>query len=154
MIELIQITQIDFEKYKSIFIEEETIELIENYKYPPDVSKDKAIKEFDKCFPDGETQKNEFLLSIKSDQLDTDKILGYLWYSISEDYIFILDFYIQSEFRGQGYGTQTLEELQKIAVGKNTHQIRLRVAHTNNRALKLYKELGFSITGTNMVKWF
>jgi ribosomal protein S18 acetylase RimI-like enzyme len=154
MIKLTEISQIDFEKYKAIFIEEETSELIENYKYPIEVSKDKAIKEFDKCFPDGKTQENECLLSIKPAQLDTDKILGYLWYSISDDYIFILDFYIKSEFRGQSYGTQTLEELQKIAIDKNIQQVRLRVAHTNNRALKLYQELGFSITGTNMVKWF
>lgn len=99
-------------------------------------------------------KKNEFLLSIKSNQLNSDKTLGYLWYIISEDYVFILDFYILQEYRGQGYGTQTLKELQNLSINKNINQIRLRVAHNNPRALKLYQELGFSITGTNMVKWF
>jgi ribosomal protein S18 acetylase RimI-like enzyme len=154
MIKLIEISQLDFEKYRSIFIEDETIELIENYKYPIDVSKDKAIKEFDQCFPNGKTKDNEFLLSIKSDQLDTDNTLGYLWYSISEDYVFILDFYIYNEFRGTGYGTQTISKLQETCLNKNINQIRLRVAHNNPRALKLYQALGFNITGTNMMKRF
>ena len=154
MIKLTQISQADFENYKRIFIDEETIELNENYKYPIEQSRAKAVKEFEKYFPQGKTQKNEFLLSIKPDQLDTDKTLGYLWYSISSDYIFILDFYIESEFRGQGYGTQAMSKLQETCLEKNINQLRLRVAHNNPRALNLYQELGFSITGTNMMKSF
>ncbi|MFK8012577.1 MAG: GNAT family N-acetyltransferase [Marinicellaceae bacterium] len=154
MIKLTQITQTDLGKYKSIFIEEEIIELTENYKYPLDESKDKAIKEFDKCFPDEKTQKNEFLLSIKSDQFGSDKTLGYLWFSISDDYVFVLDFYIQTEFRSRGFDAQTMKKLQEICLEKSINQLRLRVANNNPRALKLYQELGFSITGTNLMKKF
>lgn len=60
MIELTKISQSNFEKYKSIFIEEETTELIENYKYPANLAKDKAIKEFDKCFPNEKKKRVSF----------------------------------------------------------------------------------------------
>jgi ribosomal protein S18 acetylase RimI-like enzyme len=32
------------------------------------------------------------------------------------------------------------------------NEIKLRVAHGNKRALALYKKIGFSITGYNMIK--
>ncbi len=154
MIELTAITSIEFEKYKNIFIKEEAIEATDVFKYPSEDINNKAINEFDKYFPNEEIQKNEYLKCIKFYQKNNDKTLGYLWYSISDDHLFILDFYIHKEFRGQGYGTQTLEKLQDIALSNNIHQMRLRVAHNNTRAFKLYQELGFSVTGLNMIQWF
>ncbi|MEZ9793095.1 GNAT family N-acetyltransferase, partial [Vibrio splendidus] len=41
-------------------------------------------------------------------------------------------------------------ETQLLAIGIN--QIKLRVAYHNERALKLYKEVGFEVTGFNMSK--
>ncbi len=139
---------------KIIFIEEETIEVSENYKYTLEQAKINAIRDFDKYFPNGKTNKNEFLVCINSNQTDDNKTLGYLWYSISNDYIFILDFFVHTEFRGNGYGSQTIKELQSISLDKNIHQIRLRVARSNKRAFKLYQELGFEATGINMNIWF
>ena len=153
MIKLSNITPIEFDKYKKIFIQEEAIELIQMYKHTSDQADIKAKDEFSRYFPKGNIKKNEYLQSINSSQLSNKKTLGYLWYSISDDYVFILDFYIHNEFRSKGYGSQTLEKLQKVALKNNKHQIRLRVAHHNTRALKLYQELGFTATGTNMVKW-
>lgn len=154
MIKLTKISKIEFEKYKNIFIEEETIEVSENYKYTLEQAKENALRDFDKYFPNGKTKKNEFLVCMSPNQAGDNKILGYLWYSISDDYIFILDFFIHSEFRGKGYGTQTIEKLQSLSLDKNIHQIRLRVARSNKRAFKLYDELGFITTGTNMMKRF
>ena len=101
-----------------------------------------------------EAKENEFLLCICSNQPNDNKTLGYLWYSLSNDYIFILDFFVYNKFKGKGYGTQTIQKLQSISLKKNIHQIRLRVARSNKRAFKLYQELGFITTGINMIKWF
>ncbi len=154
MIKFTKLSKIEFEKYREIFIEEEAFEVSENYKYSLEDAKHKTVKDFDKYFPNGTTKEGEFLVGICSNINGNNKTLGYLWYSISNDHIFILDFYIYDEFRSMGYGTQTIKELQCISLDINIHQIRLRVAHSNQRAFKLYQELGFSITGTNMNKWF
>ncbi len=154
MIKLTEITKIEFEKYKEIFIKKETIEVSENYKYTQEQAKENAVRDFDKYFPNGKTKKNEFLVCISSNQAGDNKTLGYLWYCISNDYIFIFDFFVHPEFKGNGYGSQTIEGLQNLSLEKNIHQIRLRVARSYKRAFKLYQELGFITTGTNMMKRF
>ena len=59
MIELTNISQSDFENYKTIFIDEETIELIEIFKHPSETVQDKAASEFNRYFPNGKTKENE-----------------------------------------------------------------------------------------------
>ena len=154
MIKFTKLSKIEFEKYKEIFIEEEALEVSENYKYTLEQAKENAVKDFEKYFPNDTTKENEFLVGISSNINGNNKILGYLWYSISNDYIFILDFFVHTEYRSKGYGTQTIEQLQNISLDKDIHQIRLRVARSNKRAFKLYNELGFITTGTNMMKLF
>ncbi|MNP71107.1 putative acetyltransferase [compost metagenome] len=54
--------------------------------------------------------------------------------------------------RGLGYGKAAMAALEASLQALGIHQIKLRVAHDNPRALALYQELGFSITGYNMVR--
>ena len=81
-------------------------------------------------------------------------MIGYLWHSIkvSDASTFIYDFYIQAEYRGSGYGKQAISELENLLAAINIEQIKLRVAFNNQRALALYEEVGFAISGYNMSK--
>ncbi|EXJ41114.1 acetyltransferase family protein [Vibrio parahaemolyticus VPTS-2010_2] len=80
--------------------------------------------------------------------------VGYLWHSINatEQSTFIYDFFVSGEYRGLGYGTQAISALEKQLEEVGVNQIKLRVAYQNERALKLYQEVGFVITGFNMSK--
>jgi RimJ/RimL family protein N-acetyltransferase len=55
---------------------------------------------------------------------------------------------ILKEFTGQGIGTRLFEELQKWAVKQKIHRIELTVMKHNERAIALYKKMGFEIEGT------
>ncbi|MCJ8314834.1 MAG: GNAT family N-acetyltransferase [Saccharospirillaceae bacterium] len=81
-------------------------------------------------------------------------VIGYLWHSIkqSEKPTFIYDFFIFPKHRNNGYGTLALEALETQMKSAGIKQIKLRVAYYNQRALKLYQEVGFTITGFNMLK--
>ncbi len=61
---------------------------------------------------------------------------------MSDQSTFIYDFFVSSEYRGFGFGTQSISaleaQLQKIGISQM-----LRVAYHNERALKLYKDVGF-----------
>ena len=60
----------------------------------------------------------------------------------SGSFIHLIEICVLPEFRGQGIGTTVITKLLKEGeiLGKS---VRLQVAH-NNRAIKLYEQLGFS----------
>ncbi|MCB0037728.1 MAG: GNAT family N-acetyltransferase, partial [Anaerolineales bacterium] len=91
-----------------------------------------------------------FLCIIESTQ-DT---IGYLWYMLADNgtAAFILDFVVFDQWRGLGHGTAAVRLLEQQLARSGVEQIKLRVAFHNERALGLYKKLGFTITGYNMVR--
>ena len=82
--------------------------------------------------------------------------IGYLWYKLLDDgeSVFILDFMVFEDYRGQGYGKATLIALEEKLSQSGVTQIKLRVAADNYRAKGLYERLGFNVTGYNMIKIF
>ncbi|MBF4264686.1 GNAT family N-acetyltransferase, partial [Vibrio anguillarum] len=64
---------------------------------------------------------------------------------------FIYDFQVFPEYQGKGYGSRIFQELNEFWTGSGIEQVELLVAYDNERAFKLYKEIGFKATGINMV---
>ncbi|MEM7066101.1 MAG: GNAT family N-acetyltransferase [Cyanobacteria bacterium P01_B01_bin.77] len=58
---------------------------------------------------------------------------------------FIDELYICPEFRGQGLGQQTLNQIQQEAKSQNICALHLEVAHENIRAQKLYIKSNFQL---------
>ena len=154
MIVLNKMNGVQFVEYCNYFIKDYAIEKEENYK----ITKNKAIKiasqELIDDLPEGINTKNNVLLCIDLENGTDRKLIGYLWYKINvkESSIFIYDFLIFPEYRSIGYGKKSIAILENNLRKEKIYQIKLRVAYTNKRALDLYLELGFDITGINMVK--
>jgi ribosomal protein S18 acetylase RimI-like enzyme len=60
--------------------------------------------------------------------------------------------FVSDEFRGKGIGTQLLETLFRYLQGQGMTYIELSCDFANDRALKLYKELGFKEQKVLMVR--
>ena len=82
------------------------------------------------------------------------EMVGYLWHSINvgEKSTFIYDFFIFSSSRNNGYGKLAIITLESQLQSVGIEQIKLRVAYHNQRALELYQEVAFAISGYNMSK--
>ncbi len=152
MINLRKMNDDEFPAYCEYFIEDYSREIISNYGH----SKEKALKlaeqELTNSFPEGVESLDHELLCIEiSNTLQT---AGYLWHSINRSSLstYIYDFYIHRGFRGNGYGKLAIKILEDQLCSAGIKQIKLRVAYENSRALELYKESGFIITGYNMSK--
>ena len=154
MITFRKVTEEEFGIYEDFFIADYSKEISENYGYSLKDSIAQAKRELDEGFPGGVALSGNYLVSIELTEINKVESIGYLWYSLKKksDYAFICDFYIRESYRGKGYGRAAFEVLEGLLVESGTHQVRLRVAFTNARALKLYKEIGFEATGINMVK--
>ena len=136
------------------FISDYGQEIAKNYGHSIEVATDLAHQELLRCFPNGIDTEDHDLLCIEVDSTNSVKIIGYLWHSIksSDSSTFIYDFYIEDKYRGNGYGKEAIIQLESILVSAEVNQIKLRVAYHNQRALALYKEVGFIISGYNMSK--
>ena len=150
MIQLRPMTSDEYPAYCDYFIDDYSREISENYGHSMERAIELANKDLLHSFPNGlETNEHE-LLCIESDT----KVIGYLWHSIkaSDKSTFIYDFFIFSNNRNKGYGKQAITALESQLQSAGIEQIKLRVAYRNQRALKLYQEVGFAISGYNMSK--
>ena len=56
---------------------------------------------------------------------------------------------VQEEWRNQGIGTKMIEYARQISKKEGYSYIVLRVDHNNTKAEKLYKKLGFVVSGNS-----
>ena len=150
MIQLRPMTSDEYPAYCDYFIDDYSHEISQNYGHSMDRAVELAQQDLICCFPNGlETNEHE-LLCIESES----NLVGYLWHSIkvSDKSTFIYDFFIFSDHRNIGYGKLAIKALESQLQLIGIEQIKLRVAYHNQRALKLYQEVGFSISGYNMSK--
>lgn len=69
------------------------------------------------------------------------------------DYPLIVSFYVPPDMRGKGIGTMLLKHLQSLAHTKHYKGLTLDVITSATPAIKLYKKVGFVITGTKDNKY-
>jgi ribosomal protein S18 acetylase RimI-like enzyme len=143
-------TSSEYPAYSDYFIDDYSREIANNYGHSMERAVELANQDLLRCFPNGLETNDHELLCIESDS----ELVGYLWHSTNTDEksTFIYDFFIFSSSRNNGYGKLAIIALESRLKLIGIEQIKLRVAYQNQRALKLYQEVGFAISGYNMSK--
>ncbi|MCG9599256.1 GNAT family N-acetyltransferase [Vibrio sp. Isolate25] len=141
----------EFRSYRSYSNKFRGLELAQaNY-----VSSEDGIRlaniELDECLPQGLDTPNNVLLSLEAKTQKGKSQIGYFWYGSNSDNVFIYDFQVFPEFQGKGYGQKVFQILKEQWFSTGVVQVELLVAYENDRAFKLYQELGFQATGINML---
>ena len=92
--------------------------------------------------------------------LDGDAAVGYivLCFGYSLEWLgrdaFVDEFYLRKEYRGRGWGRQTMAFLEDAARAAGTRALHLEVVEGNTSALQLYRKLGFAEhRSTFLSKW-
>ncbi|NQZ48761.1 MAG: GNAT family N-acetyltransferase [Moritella sp.] len=156
MIQLRPMALAEYPAYCDYFIDDYSREIADNYGHSMDKAIELAEQDLIRSFPNGlETNEHDLLcIEFTSESEVKSEVVGYLWHSIkvSEKSTFIYDFFIFSNQRNNGYGKLAIKALESQLQAIGIEQIKLRVAYQNQRALKLYQEVGFVISGYNMSK--
>lgn len=154
MIKLRKMKAEEFPVYCDYFVKDYSYEIVLNYDYSHAEATNLAQQALIENFPDGIGCNENELLCIEQVFENSFKVVGYLWHAIKESdtSTFIYDFYIADEFRSKGYGKKAISQFELLLASLNINQIKLRVAYHNQRALSLYQEVGFAISGYNMSK--
>ena len=146
--------QHEFAAYREYFVGDYSQEIASNYNRSLATSLTQAASELAESFPQGVPSADNKLKCIERAQEQAPTLIGYLWYTVHGDphTAFIHDFFVFEQHRGKGYGKACMATLETTLRSAGVNQIALRVAYKNQRAFKLYEELGFSATGINMTK--
>ena len=154
MLMLRPMSEEEFPDYCDYFIADYSDELVENYGHSKALAVELAKSDLQRYFPDGPASQEHSLLCLDAEIAGQICRVGYLWHAIhgADHSTFIYDLYVDAAYRSQGFGKQAMVALEQQLQPLGIHQIKLRVAYHNQRACKLYQELGFAITGFNMSK--
>jgi GNAT superfamily N-acetyltransferase len=113
---------------------------------------DQARRQFAELLPDGRETPDHVLWTIED---DGGQDVGILWiapHPTLPDAIWIYDFAVVPEARGQGIGRAALDALDAWARERGIAQIGLHVFGSNDVARRLYLRAGFVETDVTMVK--
>ncbi|MNW26025.1 putative N-acetyltransferase YycN [compost metagenome] len=96
-----------------------------------------------------------YVITLREQQADEQSI-GIIWFNITDTPMgteaFILEFWIEDAYQGQGYAKQTLLALDEEARRRGIRKIGLHVFGHNTRAFELYKKMGYVVTDIQMSK--
>ncbi len=113
----------------------------------------RARDDFKRCFPNGLDSKDCFFYSAKN---DTGEVLGYVVLLVrgsdNDRRAFIGDVIIEEQYRGQGYGKQIMELVEREVLNMGLKKIGLHVFGFNNAAIQLYIKMGYVTTDLSMEK--
>ena len=101
-------------------------------------------KEFDALLSDGLKSKNQYLYTIENENNEN---IGIIWFSSDSNHgdneLFLCDIEINKEFRGKGYGRESMDLLESKVKEFNMHTISLHVFLHNKIAYSLYNKIGY-----------
>lgn len=143
----------EYAAYLDYFLPDYAQEITSNYGRSDDEARLQAQAEIAHSLPDGPQTEGQKLCTIVESEPQTTRI-GYVWYrpDAKTKSVFIYDFCILPDHRGEGLGKTALRALEIELAHQGFGEIRLRVAADNPRAQHVYQTGGFRVTGMNMAK--
>jgi ribosomal protein S18 acetylase RimI-like enzyme len=79
---------------------------------------------------------------------DSSSKYGYLVYWIEKQVAYLDSIYLEEAYRGQGLGTQILQEYERSLKERNIETSKLYVFAHNQRAFGLYQKMGYELETT------
>lgn len=145
-----EMSNIEFNQYLDKSIKTYAEEKVKSGNWKKDDSLSLSESEYNRLLPDGVDTINNYLFSIID---ENNNVIGMIWIN-EKDYnsCFIYDIYINDKFQGKGYGLMAMKEAENFAKSLGVETIGLHVFGHNNRAIKLYKKLGYKATNISMSK--
>lgn len=149
MVKLEPIQQEDFECFLEREIRAYAEDHVRNGNWPAEGAYERSRQEFEHYLPEGIHSPDQYLYSIVAEH---EARIGVLWVQVKDCKGFILDFVIDEQFRGKGYGKQSLAAMDEKLKSMEVESVGLHVFGDNLSAQELYKKAGYEITGIHMNK--
>jgi ribosomal protein S18 acetylase RimI-like enzyme len=152
MSKLVPMTQSELEVFLERTIPEYAEDKVRAGHWAESEALERSRKEFADELPQGLQTRNNYLYTL----YDGDNAVGLIWMRANVDRPtndgFILELYVEENYRGKGYGKQIMLLIEEKARGLGLKAIGLHVFGSNKIAQNLYKAVGYEVTSVNMSK--
>ncbi|RZV00206.1 UNVERIFIED_ORG: GNAT family acetyltransferase [Serratia quinivorans] len=154
MIELIDMNQQDFERYRVHGIEEYACDLARSLLLSQEQARVEATASYNDALPNGLATPNHRLVCAHVS--GSAENIAIVWYSIKQrtfgKQLFVYDFEVDTAWRGKGYGEKILSAVLDAGRAAGAEYAELAVFADNPSAARLYTRLGFKAVNTRMYR--
>jgi ribosomal protein S18 acetylase RimI-like enzyme len=154
MIELIDMNQQDFERYRVHGIEEYARDLARSLLLSQEQARVEATASYNDALPNGLATPNHRLVCARVS--GSAENIAIVWYSIKQrtfgKQLFVYDFEVDTAWRGKGYGEKILSVVLDAGRAAGAEYAELAVFDDNPSAARLYTRLGFKAVNTRMYR--
>ncbi|CAI0716679.1 GNAT family N-acetyltransferase [Serratia grimesii] len=154
MIELIDMNQQDFERYRVHGIEEYARDLARSLLLSQEQARVEATASYNDALPNGLATPNHRLVCARVS--GSAENIAIVWYSIKQrtfgKQLFVYDFEVDTAWRGKGYGEKILSAVLDAGRAAGAEYAELAVFDDNPSAARLYTRLGFKAVNTRMYR--
>lgn len=156
---MLQLNKMNESEFKDFFLSSVLAmagENIENNLRDPEEALSNAMEQAEFMLKSSSKHGTYYFFSVNDTEIN--KTIGSLWIDIKKGAsniksAFIYNINIQEEYRGKGYGENTLKVLQDWLKSQGVSKISLHVYAKNKIARNLYQNFGFIDTSYNMIKF-
>ena len=120
--------------------------------FDKDMTYEEAEKHFKKYLPNGLKTPGHHIMHI----LNNGSVVGNIWFEIRSGSLreaYLWDIIIFREYRGKGYGRQSMMELESFVKKEGVRRISLNVFPFNTVARNLYQTSGYQEAAITMMKY-
>jgi len=152
MVRFRDMTADEFTAYRAWMLEDYAGNIARNRRIALDDARRSSEEQIAELLPDGRETPNHLFFVLLDDA--SGEQVGYLWCHLEpgKKWAFIYDIFIHELYRGQGYGSSALTQLEQLLRARGIERLALHVFGDNPRAQSLYQKLGYWITGISMQK--
>jgi ribosomal protein S18 acetylase RimI-like enzyme len=123
-------------------------------RWPADGALERSLAEFETLLPQGLATPDHHLFEIRT--ADDGPTVGYLWFAVEQRLgtrsAYVYDVVVHEAFRRQGHAWRAFQALEAFVAALGMASIGLHVFGHNPGAQALYQQLGYGVTGINMLK--
>lgn len=151
MIHLEPIPESDFTDYWNYSVKSWKKDMMKAGLLGADTTFEEADAQVRKFIPEGMKTPGHFFFYVYSDQ----EKVGKIWLELragraNEAYIW--DLFLEKDFRGKGYGKETMKRIEEFARQNGAPRISLNVFPFNDIARNLYRKSGYRDAAITMIK--
>ena len=117
-----------------------------------DISYEKAEEQVKKFLPNGIDTPGHHLMHI----MKSEETIGSIWFEIRQrgaKEAYLWDIIIDENYRGKGYGRDTMARLEEFVKKEGAERISLNVFGSNAIARNLYVKMGYQDAAITMMKY-
>ena len=123
-------------------------------RWPIEGAMERSRADFDSLLPDGLATPDNYLFEIQDGAGGT--TVGYLWFAVIVKHglrgAYVYDLEVHPDHRRQGHAKRAFQALEARVAALGLTSIGLHVFGHNPGAQSLYSQLGYTVTGINMIK--